>query len=180
MDKNKKSLYLRGLGNLIISLIYYAILIPLLAIALMIVYQSITEPDKIPDVFGWKIFMILDGNMDESIEYGDLVFTKNIDTKMLKENDVIAFRNAQNTVTIHRIINIENKEENRLFYTNALPNETNDTKVVKDTKVEGKLEKIIPYIRNCNNVYSATFSASWVNSNNNSNRISSILYSPKN
>ena len=51
--------------------------------------------------------MIFDKYMDDSIEYGDLVVTKNIEANKLKTGNTIAFRNNMNTVTIHKIINIE-------------------------------------------------------------------------
>ena len=81
---NKKS-------NIISNLIYTIILIPLIYIAISVVWQSITRPEEIPDIFGYKIFMILDRNM-QNVEYGDLVFTKNIDAEELEKGDVVAYR----------------------------------------------------------------------------------------
>jgi len=74
----------------------------------------------------------------------------------LKINDIIAFRNGTNTVTIHKILSIEeemekdsNKEKMkpvRTFTMNTLKNETLDTKYVKDDKVEGIMINKIPKI----------------------------------
>ena len=156
MKKTKLKMFI----NIIENFIYYLILIPLIIITLMIVYQQITEPDKIPDVFGWKMFIILDEYMDESVQYGDLVLTKNIEPEMLEKGEIMAFRNDTNTVTIHKILEINeengidtNTKEERLIRTftmKSLENETNDTKFVKDSKVEGILRHTIPYVRNYN------------------------------
>ena len=128
------------------DIIFYVILIPLIIINVIIIFQVITEPDKIPDVFGYKMFMVLDGNMDTSIEYGDLVFTKNVYANKLEVNDVIAFRNNTNKVTIHRILNKKIEEEDITFTMITAQNEVGDTKYVKGEQVEGILIHRIPKI----------------------------------
>lgn len=128
------------------DIVFYIILIPLIIITSVILWQVVTEPDKIPDVFGYKMFMVLDEKMDTSIEYGDLVFTHNIDVNQLKVNDVIAFRNKTNKITIHRISNIYGEDENMYFTMITASNEIGDTKYVKPEQVEGKLIHRIPKI----------------------------------
>lgn len=156
MEKQNKQSNFKRIRNIIGDVIYYVILIPLIIITLMVVYQSITYPDKIPNIFGYKLFMILDDKMDETVEYGDLVFTKNIDCNLLKKGNIIAFRNGVNTVTIHEIIDIEEKKEidqetneekmKKTFTIQTATNETLDTKYVEDEKVEGILVKRIAKI----------------------------------
>lgn len=173
---------LSKIWNTFENIVYYIILIPLVIVALMIVYQQIAFPDKIPDVFGWKLFIIMDEYMDDSVEYADLVFTKNIEPEVLNVNDVIAFRNGTNTVTIHKILEINEEEKVdeitqeertvRTFQMKTLKNETKDTKEVADTKVEGILRHRIPKVRFnyftnartisiiCNNMYYLNY---WLN-----------------
>lgn len=156
MEKQNKQSNFKRIRNIIGDVIYYVILIPLIIITLMVVYQSIAYPDKIPNIFGYKLFMILDDKMDETVEYGDLVFTKNIDCNILKKGNIIAFRNGVNTVTIHEIIDIEEKTEidqetneekmKKTFTMQTATNETLDTKYVEDEKVEGILVKRIAKI----------------------------------
>ena len=156
MEKQNKQSNFKRIKNIIGDVIYYAILLPLIIITLMVVYQSIAYPDKIPNIFGYKLFMILDDKMDETVEYGDLVFTKNIDCNILKKGNIIAFRNGVNTVTIHEIINIEEKIEidqetneekmKKTFTMQTATNETLDTKYVEDEKVEGIVVKKIAKI----------------------------------
>ena len=128
------------------DIIFYLIIIPLIVINVIIIFQVITQPDKIPDIFGYKMFMVLDGNMDTSIEFGDLVFTHNICTSNLKENDVVAFRNHTNKVTIHRILNKKIEEKDTTFTMITAQNEVGDTKYVKGEQVEGILIHRIPKI----------------------------------
>ena len=175
--------------SIIGNLIYYSILIPLVIIALMIIYQQITDKDKIPNVFGWKMFIILDEYMDDSVDFGDLVFTKNIDPKELKQGEVIAFRNGTNTVTLHKILDFNDKkgfdpktkEERiiRTFKMNALENETEDTKNVIDTKVEGILKHKIPFVRYSNTIYSRATSTIFNNMHYSCNRFNFFIHSTR-
>lgn len=128
------------------DILFYIILIPLVIITAVILWQVLFEPEKIPDIFGYKMFIVLDGNMDTSIEYGDLVFTQNKCSNKLKINDVIAFRNKTNKVTIHRISEKKVEDEDIIFTMITATNEVGDTKFVKDKQVEGLLIYRIPYI----------------------------------
>lgn len=132
--------------TLLEDIIFYTIIIPIIIVSIMIIWQKIVTPDKIPDIFGYKMFIVLDENMDQETEYGDLVFTHNVDTNDLKLNDLIAFRNNTNKVTIHRIINITEDNIGKQFEMQNSRNEVGDTKYVRDTQVEGIIIYRIPYI----------------------------------
>ena len=154
--KSKKKNILAIIGNILGNIIYYLVLIPLVIITISVIYQHTKEPDRIPDVLGWKIFMVMDERMYEGIDYGDLIFTKNVDTNSLKVGDVIAFRNEDETITIHEIIEINNKllvnnithqeEQIKLFTMKTQSNEVESNKYVKDSRVEGILKKTIPMV----------------------------------
>ena len=132
--------------TLLEDIIFYTIIIPIIIVSIIIIWQKIVTPDKIPDIFGYKMFIVLDENMNQETEYGDLVFTHNVDTNDLKLNDLIAFRNNTNKVTIHRIINITEDNIGKQFEMQNSRNEVGDTKYVRDTQVEGIIIYRIPYI----------------------------------
>ena len=132
--------------TLLEDIIFYTIIIPIIIVSIIIIWQKIVTPDKIPDILGYKMFIVLDENMDQETEYGDLVFTHNVDTNDLKLNDLIAFRNNTNKVTIHRIINITEDNIGKQFEMQNSRNEVGDTKYVRDTQVEGIIIYRIPYI----------------------------------
>lgn len=137
----------KNIFDILLDIIYLIFIIPLLIITLMIVYQSIRYPDKVPDIFGYKLFIILDEKMEETLEYGDLIFTYNINVDELKVGNIVAFRNLANTVTVHRIEEITKTEEgSKLFMMKTQENEAFDTKSAKEEKIEGILTKRIPKI----------------------------------
>lgn len=140
--KNKKIFF-----NRLFNIINSFILILLILIAVMLSYQSIFIPNKIPNIFGYKLFMIIDENMEDSLKYGDLTFTRNVNSDELKVGDVVAFRNAANTVTIHKIEKINESEENiKVFSMVANDNESNDMKIVNEELIEGILTIKIPKV----------------------------------
>lgn len=132
--------------TLLEDIIFYVIIIPLILISITIIWQRLTEPDKIPDILGYKMFVVLDGDMDQAIEYGDLIFTHNINPKNLEKSNLIAFRNNTNKVTIHRIIKITEDDIGRQFEMQNNVNEVGDTKYVKENQVEGLVIHRIPNI----------------------------------
>ena len=121
----------------IVKIIVAIIAIPILLISIMIVYKANKYPDKIPDIFGIKPMIVLSGSMEAQIHTGDLVFVKMVDTNILKENDVISFRNEEDKVTTHRIVEIIDENGTRKFRTKGDANNTEDDKLVEEKDVEG-------------------------------------------
>lgn len=117
-------------------------------IAGTILLKANINPDKIPDIFGYKPMIVLSGSMESSIYAGDLVFVKDVDTTSLKENDIIAFRNETNTVTTHRIVEIVYEDGKQYFKTKGDNNNANDSNLVEMEKVEGIYTGRIPKLGN--------------------------------
>lgn len=122
------------------------ILIPILVINLWIMFQSKTNSDKVPSVFGYKPFMVLSGSMESDIHKGDLILTKETNPADLAINDVIAFRDAEKTITTHRIIDIVENDGQTYFITKGDNNSTQDLNLVAFEDVEGIYVGRIPGI----------------------------------
>jgi len=146
MENEKKIAERIKQTTLLEDIIFYVIIIPLILISITIIWQRLTEPDKIPDILGYKMFVVLDGDMDQAIEYGDLIFTHNIAPENLEKSNLIAFRNNTNKVTMHRIIKITEDDIGRQFEMQNSVNEVGDTKYVKENQVEGLIIHRIPNI----------------------------------
>ena len=96
------------------------------------------NPDKGPSIFGYKPFVVLSGSMETKINVGDLVIVKKTNTDNLKVNDIIAFRNSDNTVTTHRIIEVTSEG---CFVTKGDNNNIQDDGIVCSKSIEGKYVK---------------------------------------
>lgn len=125
-----------SLGS-VIKYIFFIITIPLLIMSCIIIYKANKYPDKIPDICGIKPMIVLSGSMETEIYTGDVAFVKNVDTKTLKKEDIIAFRNEENKVTTHRIVEIIEKEGQTYFRTKGDNNNAEDANLVKESDVEG-------------------------------------------
>ena len=135
MKEGKKKWY-QSWSN-ILSLIIGLILSVVLIINISIMIQAKKDKDKVPSVFGIKPFMVLSGSMEHEIKIGDLILTKIVDPSTLTTNDVIAFRDAENTVTTHRIIDIVVQDDVPYFITKGDNNNAQDKNLVEYKDVEG-------------------------------------------
>ena len=120
-----------------ITIIACMILIPTLLINIYIIYQAKTNPDEVPNIMGYKPFMVLSGSMESKIHKGDLIFVKTIDPIELDKEDIIAFEDAEGTVTTHRIIDIVNKDGTTYFITKGDNNTSQDQNLVEYEDIEG-------------------------------------------
>jgi signal peptidase len=111
-----------------------------------IVIQTISKPNEVPSIFGYKPFVVLSGSMETEIYTGDLVVVKKVDPNLLNERDIIAFRDERGYVVTHRIVGIEYKDNEKVFITKGDNNNTNDDGFVTFDKVEGiyvlKMKKV--------------------------------------
>ncbi len=146
MEKKKTKKHFK-VGMLIKSILLVIVLC-IFMVAGIILFKANTNPDAVPDVFGYKPMIVLSGSMETSIYAGDLVFVKVVDTSTLKENDVIAFRNEANTVTTHRIIDIVYEEGQKYFKTKGDNNNAEDANLVAMDDVEGVYSWRIPGLGN--------------------------------
>lgn len=132
----------------VITVLGLILFIVIMTLGITIVYKSLSEPNKIPSIFGWKPFIVLSGSMEDTIMPGDLILTKEIDALELKEGDVISFRTNKYTVVTHRIINIVDEEGERKYYTKGDNNNMADINPVCNNQIEGIYRYRIPELGN--------------------------------
>ena len=143
--KGKK--WYQSVSNWIFAIVV-TILLAILAINIHITLQAKNDENTVPNVFGYKPFIVLSGSMETQIHIGDLIITKIVDPSTLKMDDVIAFRDAEDTVTTHRIINIIEKDGIKYFVTKGDNNNSQDQNLVELEDVEGIYITRIPYVGN--------------------------------
>lgn len=107
-------------------------------LSMIIIAKKMLYPNKVPDIVGYKPFIVLTGSMEPSIKSGDLVIVKEINPEELKEEDIIAFRHTkEDVVLIHRIVGKETKEETTILKTKGDNNNTEDKFEVEYKNIEG-------------------------------------------
>ena len=143
MEQKKKGIVSKVLKGIVI-----AILVVILILNVYVMIQAKSKPNEVPSIFGYKPFIVLSGSMENEIFVGDLVIVKKVDFDTLKENDIIAFRDDDNYVTTHRILNVVNTDKGKCFETKGDANNTKDEGVVCSGDIEGKYVKKIPVLGN--------------------------------
>lgn len=99
----------------ILSMLLIVVSVIILLISGIVFIKSKKNQDEVPSIFGYKPFIVLSGSMATEICKGDLVIVKKVDAKELKENDIIAFRDNENYVVLHRIV-----KKNRRKWNNSV------------------------------------------------------------
>ncbi len=132
----------------ILGIILCVVLIPLLIINLTIIVKSFIYPNEVPSFLGYKPFIVLSNSMLPTIQIGDLVLDKTVDTDTLAVGDIISFREGPTTVITHRIVAINESGGTRQFTTKGDNNNVDDSNSVIQTDVEGKLISSIHNVGN--------------------------------
>ncbi len=92
----------------------------------------------------YKLVGIETGSMTPNLNIGDAVLlSKTIDVDKLKVDDIIAYKNKDNVLVIHRIIKINH---DHTFITKGDYNNVADREYVKKEQIKGKVIFKIPYI----------------------------------
>ena len=138
--KEKNGLLQKIVGAVGIALC--VVFVPLLLINVTLIVKSYTSPDKVPDFFGYKPFIVLSGSMEPSIMTGDMVFVKETDPDSLKVGDVIAYKSGSAVVT-HRIVEVKSENGETRYVTQGDANNAADQGMVKPADVEGIYQRRI-------------------------------------
>ena len=91
----------------VINILQYIIIIILIVLIAYYSYQKFILQKKYVSFFNHNFFIILSGSMETTINTKDLIVTSPKDT--YEKGDIIAF-NQDETVTVHRIIDVKNED----------------------------------------------------------------------
>lgn len=122
------------------NILSFSLLAIIIFICAVVLLDSWIHPNEIPSFFGWKPFIMTNDKID-NIKKGDIVFVKEFDSLKLNENDIIAYKNQSNYVTIGKIILID--DELITIKPNTLKNEYY---YITHDQVEGKYKFSIALI----------------------------------
>jgi len=139
---------MKGKMSKLLTVLVCIILIPILLVNISIIIQANTNEDEVPSVLGYKPFIVLSGSMESEIFKGDLVIVEVTNPNDLKVDDIIAFRDEQDTVTTHRIIEKVTNDGIPYFVTKGDNNDSQDQNLVAYEDVEGIYKFRIPKVGN--------------------------------
>lgn len=92
------------------------------------------------DIFGYSMFQVVSGSMEETLHIGDLVIVKTREFEDIAKNDIIVFKQDETIIT-HRVIEIDKET----ITTKGDANNTKDEPIATEDVI-GKVIKIIPNV----------------------------------
>lgn len=142
IDKIQKEKQRIDILGKMVSIIIYIILIPIIIFNFTLIMKSFIYPNKTPDFFGYKSFVIVSGSMEPTIKKGDAIFVKNVAEEEIKINDIISFQTAVPTKTnvTHRVIEIMEEDGVKKYTTKGDNNNTEDKEKITYQQIEGKYQ----------------------------------------
>ena len=121
----------------ILIVLIMTILCSILFVGGVILVNSYKNPNNVPSFLGWKPFIVLSETMENEIMDGDIVVVKQIDTNLLEDNDIIAYKNNNEMVIISRIIEIEKEDEKTKYKIKADNSMNKDIEYILPEQIEG-------------------------------------------
>ena len=117
-------------------ILFLVIVLPFLIFNLTLIIKSKLYPDKIADFMGYKPFIVMSGSMETTINIGDLVIVKKVNSSSIHTGDIIAFKNG-NIVISHRVKEVINDSGTYKFKTKGDNNNVADYFIVSSDAIEG-------------------------------------------
>ena len=98
-------------------------------------------------IMGYRVFTVISGSMEPAYSVGDLIYVKNTEPKEIKVGDAITYVMNENlVVSTHRVVKIEQKNGEFMFYTKGDANKDADKSPVHNKNVVGVVKFSIPYL----------------------------------
>ena len=137
-----KILLKKILEKLIMILFVFVILM-----LIIVILQRAT--DNSVALGGYRIFTVATGSMVPKYEVGDVLISKEINPDEIKVGDDIAYLGTKESykgkIVTHRIIDIENKNNDMVIHTKGVSNILEDP-VITNNKIYGKVERRLALI----------------------------------
>ena len=124
-------------------ILFLVIILPFLIFNLTLIIKSKLYPNKIADFMGYKPFIVMSGSMETTINIGDLVIVKKVNSSSIHTGDIIAFKNG-NIVISHRVKEVINDSGTYKFKTKGDNNNVADDFIVSSDAIEGIFVNKIP------------------------------------
>lgn len=134
------------------------IIIAIIIISAIILTQRLTNNEKA--FLGYRIFRVQTGSMIPKYQVGDVIIVKEKSINNIKIGDDVTYWGTTGTMkgklVTHRVVNIEEKDGQKIFYTKGIANNTIDPAVYSNQingVVQGRLYVMTLITRALSNQY---------------------------
>ena len=136
-------------GRILFYIVSLALIVLLVAILFnVIITRKSGEP---PSVFGYSLFIVTTPSMQGTLDPGSAVLVHKVDPDTLAVGDIITFKEGYDpdgklVVNTHRIVNIEEAGDERVFRTKGDNNNVEDDKIRTEEDILGKEIASLPAV----------------------------------
>lgn len=110
-------------------------------LCIILVFESVSSGNV--NLFGYRIFYVVTGSMEPTIPAGSVVITRSSPASEYSVGDVITFRSKISEIfgqpNTHRIVEIQNTDDEVQYITRGDANNANDSIPVKSSEIYGKV-----------------------------------------
>lgn len=128
------------ISSIVLAIIKIICIIALVLLILVLAMQRFSNNEIA--VAGYRVFNVATGSMIPDYEIGDVLVVKEVDTNTLEKGDDITYIGKIGTfagrVVTHRIVNIEENENRKIFTTRGIANDADDPSITAD-QIYGKV-----------------------------------------
>lgn len=114
-----------------------------ISVIILIVLTSFAMILFVPQLFGYKNYVVVSGSMEPTIPVGSAIYVKSFEFEEYQIGDIISYNVNDNTIITHRIVDITS---NNQFITKGDANDTNDISPVDFNNIIGKEVFCIPLL----------------------------------
>ncbi len=112
------------------KLILCFFIIGLLFINIVLIVESIFEPNKVPNFLGYKPYIVMSDSVQTDVEFGDFVVVKEV--SKLQPKDVVVVNTANKKATTYSV----NQVKNEML---ILENDSGNYVNLSENSIEGKV-----------------------------------------
>jgi len=121
----------------IFSILLNTVFVILVAIAGLLVLSTFS-------IFGLRTFTVQSGSMEPAIGTGSLIFTQS--AQSYEVGDIVTRKIEEQMTVTHRIVDVEDRDGERIFETQGDANDAPDGEDVRQDEIVGKVLFHIPYL----------------------------------
>ena len=142
----------KWLFNYMSSILMYAFIVIFILIGLLLVVYFVDSKRSMQKLEKplYGAYVIVSGSMEPIIKIKDAVLIKRVDPDSIQRGDVVTYLSNDESyygiMITHRVVNIQEENGEKIYYTKGDHNETVDRSPIKGDQIYGKVVMRIPKI----------------------------------
>lgn len=142
---------IKKIWSIICKILNAFFLVVLIGLIVILLYLAIgSKGNGLPFLQNYQMFTVLSGSMEPTLNVGGVIIVEKVDPMTLQEGDIITFisndTSLSGQVVSHRIIQVVDNNNGRMFITKGDANEDRDDAAAVPANVIGRVIFHIPYL----------------------------------